>query len=499
MPTLRKTTPPVERYALLASLAGGALLCLTVPVFSQEAYYWTYAQRLDLSYFDHPPMVAWLIWVGTRFLGDGGMGIRACTLACALAVTLVGLSLLRAFGVDQKGRLAWIALGFGVPNYAVLHVVANPDPPLSACWGLSMLCLWRARGGETRWWVLSGIAAGLGLVSKYNAAFLAVSGLVLLAVDPAIRRQLRRPGPWLAVALACAVFTPVVVWNVDNHFASFRFQTEGRWSKAHLGVHWLFECAAGQLFVVNPGIALLVPFAVAWLWRKSRADDMRARWLLAFGLPMPLFLLASSLFVQVKINWFQPAYLPLLLGVIVWWREAGDTARPQLCSFARRCALAALCVVPLAPLVRLIPQGGGSSWSGWDEIAAAALDTQHRLYGEQPRPSEVFLFASNYKDSAQLGRSLRILCGDSLPGAVLAQNVVGRAALQFDHWEPPEAHLGDDAIFVLTRPDSRQPEVDRCRDHFASVEAARHVRVTTLGIEVLDACIFICRDYRGPR
>ena len=50
-------------FAVLAVVS--AWLCAALPVFSQEAYYWTYAQHPDLSYFDHPPMVAWLIWLGT--------------------------------------------------------------------------------------------------------------------------------------------------------------------------------------------------------------------------------------------------------------------------------------------------------------------------------------------------------------------------------------------------------------------------------------------------
>ena len=32
-----------------------------------EAYYWLWSHRLDLSYFDHPPMVAYFIWLTTRF------------------------------------------------------------------------------------------------------------------------------------------------------------------------------------------------------------------------------------------------------------------------------------------------------------------------------------------------------------------------------------------------------------------------------------------------
>ena len=47
------------------------LVYLGLPeLLHQEAYYWNYAQHLDFGYLDHPPMVAWLIWLSTTFLGN---------------------------------------------------------------------------------------------------------------------------------------------------------------------------------------------------------------------------------------------------------------------------------------------------------------------------------------------------------------------------------------------------------------------------------------------
>ncbi|MCA8952259.1 MAG: glycosyltransferase family 39 protein [Planctomycetes bacterium] len=488
-----------ERKALLASVVLGLWLCLALPVFSQEAYYWSYAQHPALSYYDHPPMTAWLIWLGTHAFGDGALGIRAGTLVCALVVTLAGLSLLRRFGADERARLAWIVLGFGVPMYAALHFLANPDPPLSAFWALAMLSLWRARDGGLGWWLLAGLAAGLGLVSKYSAAFLAIGGAVLLWIDPQLRRQLPRPAPWIGVGVAAVAFLPVVTWNLGNDFESFRFQTGDRFAVAGFGLRWFCQCVGGQFGVVNPGIVVLLPFALTWLWRRARLGDMRARWLLAFGVPMPLFWIGLSLFIHVKVNWFQPAYLPLLLGVVLWWTEGnGATARPRLCRFARASVIAAVAIVPIAPLVRLWPQRHGSTWSGWQTIAAAALRHGRTVDAEDDRTGNVFYFAASYKDAAQLQRALTILGDGTLPAPVLAQNVTGERALQFDHWHSPSAHLGEHAIFVLPRPAERAQEIADCSAHFASVERVQLVRVVTLGIEVLEAAVFVCHDYRGP-
>src|SRR5207244_9521748 len=47
-----------------------------VNLIPEEAYYWNYAQHLDWSYLDHPPMVAWLIWLSTYLLGKSELSVR---------------------------------------------------------------------------------------------------------------------------------------------------------------------------------------------------------------------------------------------------------------------------------------------------------------------------------------------------------------------------------------------------------------------------------------
>src|SRR5436190_5018685 len=107
-----------------------AWVCATVPAFSQEAYYWTYAQHPALSYFDHPPMVAWLIWIGTTMFGDGAIGIRLCTWLCGVGTTWLCMRQLAAFGLDERAQCLGGALTIGVPLLAMTHILANPDAPL---------------------------------------------------------------------------------------------------------------------------------------------------------------------------------------------------------------------------------------------------------------------------------------------------------------------------------------------------------------------------------
>lgn len=492
-------------YLLTAVLS--AWICLTLPVFAQEAYYWGYSQHPDLSYFDHPPMVAWLIWLGTKVLGDGELGLRLGTWTCGLLACAFGILLLREFGLPRCARRIWILLTLAVPAMAAARFLANPDPPLVAAWLATIYALWRARTGSLTAWLAAGMAAGLALLSKYTAAFLAIGGVIVLLFDPMMRRQLLRPGPWLALLVAIAVFTPVVVWNAQHGFESFRFQTEGRLKEAHLSLRWFAECLGIQFGMVHPVIAIALPIVVVWGLRAAHGGDRRLLWLLAFGLPMPFYLLVNSLWIQVKPNWFTPAYAALLLAFVLWWHERGrQSTGPRLRRAGTFALLAVIALAPFAASVRLLPEGGGTTWHGWAQLAAAAEKWEDETDLAASPEKHVFFFAANYRDAAQLARNLALHWREFphrpplVPGQpVLAQNVLGDRALQFDHWTNPEQEIGHDAIFVLPRPDERQRVVERVRRHFCSVEKVETVDVKQLGLGVLKADILVCRGYLGPR
>src|SRR5260370_6286797 len=73
-------------------------------------------------------------------------------------------------------------------------------------------------------WAAAGFCIGLAMLSKYSAVLVAGGAGLFALSKPEYRRWFLTPGPYLALAVAVVVFSPVVVWNWQHHWISFGFQ-----------------------------------------------------------------------------------------------------------------------------------------------------------------------------------------------------------------------------------------------------------------------------------
>ena len=78
-------------YKVLLLFIGIVLLHLVfnskLQIHFDEAYYWVWSQNLQLSYFDHPPMIAYLIKLTTLF-SNSIFCIRLVSVFCG-SVTII--------------------------------------------------------------------------------------------------------------------------------------------------------------------------------------------------------------------------------------------------------------------------------------------------------------------------------------------------------------------------------------------------------------------------
>jgi dolichol-phosphate mannosyltransferase len=292
------------------SLVARAFLASSLNLLAQEAYYWKYAENLSLSYLDHPPLVAWSIALGTAFFGDTEWGVRCMTLVWW---GLAAIYIWRLATLLYDRRAAWSAVGlFSVlPYFAGAGFIMSPEAPLLFFWAAALYYSVKLLlTGESKWWVGITFAIGGGLLAKYTMVlFGAALGISLLLVKNA-RRWMFRWEPYAAAVGMLLLFSPVLMWNYEYAWASFRFQgpdrmKSGQWFSFHLLVLHV-------LVILTPiGIRdFLVWMRKAWLRRL--APDMDKIVVAPFLLmPLAVFIFFSFSH-EVKINWTGPVFLAIL-------------------------------------------------------------------------------------------------------------------------------------------------------------------------------------------
>src|SRR5947208_6618268 len=220
--------PNEARVALNTGLAILALVALRLvaaaftPITFDEAYYWMWSKHLAGGYYDHPPMVAVVIRLGTMIAGDTELGVRLVSIVLALPMSwAVYRTAAILFGGVRVATTAALLLNITLMA-AVGTLIVTPDAPLLVASSFVLFCLAKVLATERgAWWLAVGAAVGAALLSKYTALFFGPAILIWLVSVPKLRHWLISPWPYLGGMVALAIFSPVIFWNVDHHWVSF--------------------------------------------------------------------------------------------------------------------------------------------------------------------------------------------------------------------------------------------------------------------------------------
>ncbi|MBD3321998.1 MAG: phospholipid carrier-dependent glycosyltransferase, partial [Chitinivibrionales bacterium] len=138
-----------------------------------EAYYWEWGQHLALSYFDHPPLTAWIGRCTCEIFGNNQFGFRSGAIVSSLLFTIfLYLLSLRMFSLPGTALRVSIFVA-AIPLFAVGSFMMVPDAFLALFWLLALFFFWEiVDKGNRRDWYALGIIFGLGLLSKYNMVML---------------------------------------------------------------------------------------------------------------------------------------------------------------------------------------------------------------------------------------------------------------------------------------------------------------------------------------
>jgi hypothetical protein len=474
---------------LIAQVAVGVLLALKIylaafmPPIGDEAYYWMWGQKLAWSYFDHPPLHAWLMRLMSLLFGWDLFAIRALTWFTLGGTHWIVWLWARRLKPEDPGAWFWpsAAIYLASPLFWLMSGISFHDHLLIfLCLLTAHLFLvfaekWEATGAGLRWLYAGAVAMGLAVLTKYNGVLLAFGVAVFFIAHRPVRGLWRSPHLYLAALLAVAIQAPVIWWNITEGFASYKFHLSERWGGTlfHFRPLNILEFLGGAILVISP---FLIPAVVGVARRKVGtpfADRARTMALSIFAISS-LAMLFLSMLVEVFFYWNIVAVVSLMPLLAGWMRRrwvfvvhilygvllAGGFAFDQT-------------IVPLGNMVGRYDWTASSTF-GWPAVA-------ERIKAYETQYGTTFVVATRYTTAAQLGFALH----DPEVTAIANRHD------QYDFWFDPAAHDGQDAL-VVSDPQLGLAEV---APYFDSLTPLETVPYTALGRTVYEPTIYLGRRF----
>ena len=437
-----------------------------IPITPQEAYYWFYSQNIDWSYFDHPPMAAYSIWLGTNIFGDNIFGVKFMAAIWYLLTNLLLYKAVLRFAENylpdhNKNVLAFLSvILLNLTLFAHIYAITIvPDTPLIFFWLLVVYSVQeRLITGNQNWWYLAGVGLGFGLVSKYTAVVIIGAIFFFFLFSSKYRKELLSPYPYLAIIIGFLIFAPVIYWNYERGWASFLFQSAERADTVRsLRITYILQLFASQLFILSPLI-----FVYLFKGFSSTIKNWKTTLNLHLYFWSSIVIIGGftlvSLTSLVKMNWLLPGFLPLIAIIVIQYPESFINPK-KLVRVGAWCSILIILVGHLILVVPNIPLGNGNTWSGWEDAAERVYEIQQQNGGNE----KVFIFSNGYKAAS--------LIKFYLPDQqnTYAENIYGQRALQFDYWGVPDNLKGKDALYVRSDRTEYKSDLDVIKKYFDEV------------------------------
>lgn len=276
----------------LISLLVKLVLSALIPLSADEAYYWVWSHKLQLSYFDHPPMVAWLFYLG-HFLEPFMNTVRWPAVLLGHCSLGVGYLILKDSFPHDKIRW-WMYLVLFSPLLGFGSMIVTPDLPVVFFWILSLYLLMQVLEKKNLVsYAALGASLGLGFCAKYHIV-LFVPCLILYFVFENKWNLIR--WKWVPVTILTGLIfcLPVLMWNFQNDFASFTFQLKHGLAKESYEFGWTSSYVLGQVLIIFPLI----------LWAAIKAKPpLKLRFIIYFAWFPLLFFFFTSFRALVEANW----------------------------------------------------------------------------------------------------------------------------------------------------------------------------------------------------
>lgn len=266
-------------------------------LLDDEAYYWVYSQYPAWGYYDHPPMISWLIQAGNA-LFSGELGVRF------FIVLLNTLTIFLLSELMPKGKeTAFYAVCASLMVAQIGGILAVPDLPLlffaSLYFYMYKVYIEKPSAIST---ILFAVSIALLMYSKYHGILLVFFTLL------SNKKLLLQYKTYLVAAMALLLFLPHLLWQYNNDFPSVQYHLFERNAPAYQFA-FTTEYLLGQLALAGPLTGWLLLYA-AFKQKPAGQAEKAMKYSMVGVL---IFFLITTLRGRVEANWTVPAFIGLIV------------------------------------------------------------------------------------------------------------------------------------------------------------------------------------------
>jgi hypothetical protein len=435
---------------------------------NDEVYYFTYAVQPDWNHFDHPPMVGWLIQLSTLNLNwVSTLSMRLGSILAAASATWIVFRTGTFIHNERAGWIAALLYTCSIYTSIIAGLFIMPDSPqlLFFTGSIYLMSKWVVKPHlftKLNWLVL-GCLIGLATLSKIHGLYLwaGFGGFVLFHHI----KTLKQPYLYIAVIITICAVLPILYWNVDNDFITYKFHSK-RVMHTGIQVASFFQQIVGELLYQNPlvYISCMIPLLqfkkLKAIFQVQNSSNQKASSIVALLLWLSLPLIAMfwiiSLFNPTLPHWTGPGFIALFILAGVYWSEASTKLLPNLIQWSLGFCI--VLVVGFIGLVKIFPVQLGSKSpenlgeynpindvTGWNQFSA-----HFKTLVNQDKQSGLMLSKAPILVSKWFPAG-HILFYTARP---IQQQVIAIGALEDVHkfaWlnqDQPSLQIGQDAYFI---------------------------------------------------
>ncbi len=321
--------PTSSAYLLILFLAiFSTIYNAFLPLHGDEAYYWMWSKHIQMGYYDHPPMIAFMIYL-TNFISQSEWGVRLVNVF-SMSISAIYIFKLTKLIFDEKTALNSVLIFLSVALTNAGFIITTPDSPLSLFWSISLYYTYRAIFiGERKDFLLTGLFLGMMMLSKYTAV-LYIAGVLLFVILK--RRDLfLNPYMYVTMIISFIVASPMIFWNYQHDWISFMFQLHhGASEDSTLYPNLFFEFFGGQFGMFSPVFTALLFFFLIKDKLYFKNDKL---FFIALSVVVTLlFFFYKSFYSRMMLNYTAPAYIggTILLAILISKYELKKTFKAGL-------------------------------------------------------------------------------------------------------------------------------------------------------------------------